>query len=614
VSAQFTHTALAIAGALFNGLWEGALIVGTLWLGLRCVPKLGAATRYAIWLCALGALVLIPILTVGLATQPPQPALDSTVTAKQSVVSAAPVAPPRINAPLVAPNPPVVVSEPAPLAAPRKARITVPQAVAVAAAVIWILVACARGILLLLDMRALAAIRRDARLWSEAHDYPVFLSDRVPVPLAAGFLRPAIILPASLVERLPADAVQTIVIHEVAHLRRYDVWTNAFARIAEAFVALNPAAWFVMRRLSLEREIACDDWVVARTGTGDAFARVLAALAGNAGARMPLAAPSALGSRHSIVQRIERLLDSAPRHLRLSPPALGAAFMLLALIAFTVQSVSPVLAYAPSQSAIVAPGPTTTQIAANCFVPNRGVRLTPRVTAQSPKLEWELDARKLIDRFGAANVATFDLTVDASGTPRKVAVLSAPRYPGMVEHVTHFLMTSTYEPQLRDCVPVAATLKGASLPFLVHPASTISVLAPVYPVGWSAQHKSACKVPVVTHDRGPLQGPDPKTEMVPAFAASEKNMSVDTTYKTRVRVHVNGAGAVTSAAVESPSGEPAFDSAVLAAARKATYPLDASACIPLPTEYVWNTTFGRHTFPSANAAYTLGKPPHLKGR
>ena len=177
----------------------------------------------------------------------------------------------------------------------------------------------------------------------------MFLSDRVQVPLAAGFLRPAIILPASLVERLPADAVETIVIHEVAHLRRYDVWTNALARIAEAFVVLNPAAWFVMRRLSMEREIACDDWVVARTGAGDAFARVLAALAGSAGARMPLAAPSALGSRHAIVVRIERLLDSRPRHLRLSPPALGGAFMLLALIAFTVQSVSPVLAYAPPQ-------------------------------------------------------------------------------------------------------------------------------------------------------------------------------------------------------------------------------------------------------------------------
>ncbi|MDQ6941086.1 MAG: M56 family metallopeptidase [Candidatus Eremiobacteraeota bacterium] len=605
MSTTFAPAALAIAAAVFNSLWEGALIVGAVWLGLRCLPKLGAATRYAIWLCALAALVIIPVITGGVSVQASEPALDVAVTSGQRGTPNAPKAQPRANIPLVASEPAVVPSESAP-ATPRKARISVPQGLAVAAALVWILVALARGVLLLLDVRALAAIRRDAQLWSTAHGFPVYLSDRVGVPLAGGFLHPAIILPASLLERLHADAVETIVIHEIAHLRRYDVWTNAFARIAEALVALNPVAWFVMRRLSIEREIACDDWVVARTGAGDAFARALATLATSAGGRMPLAAPSALGSRHSIVERIELLLDSAPRRLQLSPPALGGALIVLALIAFTVQSVSPVLAYAPSP-AIVAQSPiAATRIAANCTVPDRGIRLTPRVTQASDKLEWDLDARKFIARFGAAKVARFDLTVDAAGTPSKVAVLSAPPYPGMAEHVTRFLMASTYEPQLRGCIPVVSTLKGAGLPFFVYPPSTGSVLSPVYPVGWSAQHPGACKVPTVTHDRGPLTPPNPKTEFLPNFAASKKNMSIEATYKASVRVHVNDAGAATSATVVSPSGEPAFDDAVLAAVRKVRYPLDASACTPLPTEYVWNTTFGRHVFPSAYAVFGHG--------
>ena len=208
--------------------------------------------------------------------------------------------------------------------------------------------ACASGLRLLLDVRDIAALRRDARLWSAAYDYPVFLSDRVRVPIAVGFRRAAIILPAPLVDRLHADAVDTVIIHEIAHLHRRDVWTNALARIAEALAALNPAAWFVMRRLSVEREIACDDWVVARTGAGDAFARTLLDMASRPGARAPLAAPSAVGSRHSVVVRIERLLDSRPRHLRLSLSALGGCLMLLAIIALVVQTVSPVLAYAPN--------------------------------------------------------------------------------------------------------------------------------------------------------------------------------------------------------------------------------------------------------------------------
>jgi hypothetical protein len=110
----------------------------------------------------------------------------------------------------------------------------------------------------------------------------------------------------------------------------------------------------------------------------------------------------------------------------------------------------------------------------------------------------------------------------------------------------------------------------------------------------------------VTHGRSSVIGPSPKTEMLPVFATSMKDLSVDETFKTSVRVHVNDAGAATSAAVVNSSGKPAFDSAVLAAARKATYPLDASTCKPLPTEYVWNASFGRHAFPSAFARF--GRP------
>ncbi|HEV2741367.1 MAG TPA: TonB family protein [Candidatus Elarobacter sp.] len=611
MSAAFAHAALAIAAVLFNSLWEGALIAGAVWLGLRCLPKLGAATRYAIWLCALAALVLTPLLTVSLSAQPSATVTDAAVTNQQSDFFIAPGPrqqprpQPRSYAPQALPEPASAASEPIP-AAPRKAQILIPQSVAVAAALIWVLVACARALLLLLNVRALAAIRRDASLWSAAHDYPIFLSDRVQAPCATGFLRAAIVLPASLVEYLRPDAVETIVVHEVAHLRRYDVWTNAFARVAEALLVLNPAAWFVMRRLSTEREIACDDWVVARTGAGDAFARTLAALVNSGGARAPIAAPSALGSRHSVVVRIERLLDSRPRRLRLSPSALGGALMLLALIAFTVQSVSPVLAYEQPQQSMLARG----SAAAGCAVPNRGAQAIffrgIKTRTGSPPYGADLpDPDKLVAKFGAANVATFDLTVDATGHPRKVVVLSAPRYPGMVKHVTHILMANTFLPALHDCAPVATTTRTA-LRFGTPVANVSSIVVPAYPKGWSTRHASACKVPTLLHTG------------VPAYPDAMKNMSVDARYTASVRVHLDATGAVTNAAVVAPSGQPAFDDALLDAARQATYPLKDETgfkpvrpsgakltwnaahgsdtfvnCKPLPTDYVWNTTFSR---------------------
>ena len=66
MSAPLSHAALWIAATIFESLWEGALIAGIVWVGLRCLPRLGAATRYAIWLCALAAVVAVPLLTVGL--------------------------------------------------------------------------------------------------------------------------------------------------------------------------------------------------------------------------------------------------------------------------------------------------------------------------------------------------------------------------------------------------------------------------------------------------------------------------------------------------------------------------------------------------------------------
>ena len=402
MSAALSHAALAVAAAAFDSLWEGALIVVAVWAVLRAFPNAGAATRYAIWLCALGAIVLTPVLTVAVSERSFAPIAGPAASVEQSRMSTAPAVPAAHFRPVTVPlasAPATVIATTTPaLSVPRKPHITVAPAIALAAALVWVLVAIWRGALLLLDLRALAVIRRDARALPGAHEFPILLSDRVQVPLAAGFVRPAIILPSALVEQLDAEAVETIVVHEVAHLRRYDVWTNAFARIARALVALNPAAWFVMRRLATEREIACDDWVVARTGSGDAFARTLAALATQARLRAPLGAPSAIGTRHSIVVRIERLLDARPRRLRLSTPALGASLVLLAVVALVVQSVSPVLAY-DAPAFMPAPRLSAAPVAGHCPVPNRGITTiyhfrAARPTSARPRLRGRGGSRE----------------------------------------------------------------------------------------------------------------------------------------------------------------------------------------------------------------------------
>jgi len=89
---------------------------------------------------------------------------------------------------------------------------------------------------------------------------PVLLqAERAIVPQVIGFVRPVILLPTSAITGLTADELELILTHELAHVRRYDMWVALIQRLAEALLFFNPALWFLSRRISELREFCCDD-------------------------------------------------------------------------------------------------------------------------------------------------------------------------------------------------------------------------------------------------------------------------------------------------------------------------------------------------------------------
>lgn len=420
------------------------------------------------------------------------------------------------------------------------------------------------------------------------------LSDRVSVPLATGLTERAIVLPETLVREFAREQLEPIVIHELAHLRRYDVWTNLLARLMETIGSINPATWYVMRQLSIEREIACDDWVVARTGTGSVLARTLAALANVTDARVPIAAPSALGSRHAIVARIERLLDTRPRRLTYSRPILGGTLVIIALFAVLMQSFMPVLAFAAPQPS---GGPRS------CPKPDRGIELMylygmERNAKNTPPMNAELVASSALrSRPGRPLNLVYEVTVDAFGRLVRSRVIDAPKVLGMKAHFERLLAASTYAPALRNCVPLAQTIRTAAHVGTPE-AHSSTVIAPLYAAGWSARNGSTCKIPTVTHARfrPGFVAPTPFSTMMPEFPDSERSIGVDKTYATTIRVRVNGSTA-TRAIVTEASGRAGFDAAALAAARRASYPLTSTTCKIVPTDYLWKSTFAYQVIP-----------------
>jgi uncharacterized protein YjbI with pentapeptide repeats/beta-lactamase regulating signal transducer with metallopeptidase domain len=163
------------------------------------------------------------------------------------------------------------------------------------------------------------------------------LSYEIETPIAIGFRRPVILIPTDMATAAGLDAIEPLVMHEYAHLARYDDWSNLVQRAIERLVWFNPLAWYAGRRIALEREVAADEAVVARTNDARGYAATLWRMAREM--RMPehvVVAPGAMLTRKQISVRIERILeDSRARHVQA-----GTALAVIAVGACTVAAIA----------------------------------------------------------------------------------------------------------------------------------------------------------------------------------------------------------------------------------------------------------------------------------
>lgn len=98
---------------------------------------------------------------------------------------------------------------------------------------------------------------------------------RVCQAAAVGFFRPVVLLPASWLIELPADVLEAVIAHELAHIRRCDVWVNLLQRILETLLFYHPVVWWLSNEVRRERELCCDELAVYATGEPGGYALAL---------------------------------------------------------------------------------------------------------------------------------------------------------------------------------------------------------------------------------------------------------------------------------------------------------------------------------------------------
>lgn len=162
---------------------------------------------------------------------------------------------------------------------------------------------------------------RQAAVWAAAQvglgRMPrLFTSAQTPTPVTFGLFRPAVVLPESLADDLPADQLDAVLVHEMAHVVRRDPWVGLMQRLAAAFYWWCPLVQRLNRRLADVREEVCDNYVLGSQDDGASLAEVLVTLAERLASPAPLPATvsmleyrQARERSRALEQRIRRLLS-----------------------------------------------------------------------------------------------------------------------------------------------------------------------------------------------------------------------------------------------------------------------------------------------------------------
>jgi uncharacterized protein (TIGR03435 family) len=327
---------------LLHFLWQG-LVIAILYAAARLIAARTSSpqTRYLLACAALGAMMAAPLVTWEL----------------MRPVDASPEAMYRIRStPATASTTDIATTN----TLPDSVRATVsgvqPEPLLLWVVLVWfagamvLWVRLAGGWVVAARMRSML-VRRAPPEWQQSlqelgtriglsRPVRLLVSALVQVPTVVGWLRPVVLVPVGALGGLPAEHMEALLLHELAHIRRHDYLMNILQSVAESLLFYHPAVWWLSGHIRTERELCCDDVAVSISGDAVTYARALAQLESYRPAYLNTALAANGGSLRN---RIARLLGRPPQVVRtgLGPGVVAVAGLLAVAVYGLAQSADP---------------------------------------------------------------------------------------------------------------------------------------------------------------------------------------------------------------------------------------------------------------------------------
>lgn len=219
---------------------------------------------------------------------------------------------------------------------------------------IWFLIICARSLQLAFGLYSTSRLKK-VRVkpvtghWSERmqqlagilnirQTITLLESGLAKVPMVIGYLKPVILVPVGLLAAIPADELEAILVHELAHIKRRDYLVNLLQSLVEIIFFFNPAVLWVSKLIKAERENCCDDLAINQNNNKVNYIRALISCE-EYQSTVPAYA-MALTGRNTLIGRVKRMLSNRNHSLNLFEKTVLAVCLVafgLGMTAFTAR-------------------------------------------------------------------------------------------------------------------------------------------------------------------------------------------------------------------------------------------------------------------------------------